>query len=114
VNAETVIARLDAALAGYGQTVTLQRTSVDTATGAVTVTDSIDCPAAVRPTGPQDLEAGDVVPITIIVSPTGLGGFGVPSRDDRLLVNGDPTNIMQVAPLYYGGALVRVNLTARG
>jgi hypothetical protein len=63
VNAQTLIARLDAALAGYGQTVTLQRTSVDSATGAVTVTESVDCPAVVRPTGPQDLEAGDVVPI---------------------------------------------------
>lgn len=114
MNADTLIARLDAALAGYGQTVTLQRTSVDTATGAVTITDSIDCPAAVRPSGPQDLEAGDVVPIVVIVSPSGLGAFGIPSRDDRLLVDGDPANITQVAPLYYGGALVRVNLTARG
>jgi hypothetical protein len=114
VNAQTLIARLDAALAGYGQTVTLQRTSVDTATGAVTITESVDCPAAVRPTGPQDLEAGDVVPIVVIVSPTGIGSFGIPSRDDRLLIEGDAANIMQVAPLYYGGRLVRINMTARG
>ncbi len=109
-----MIDRLDAALTGYGQTVTLQRTTVDSATGAITVSESVDCAAAVRTTGPQDLEAGEVVPIRVIVSPTGLGTFGIPSRDDRLLIAGDPANITQVAPLYYGGQLVRVHLTARG
>jgi hypothetical protein len=114
LTAAELISRLDNAITHYGQTVTLQRTNVDPASGAVAVTDSIDCPAAVRPSGPQDLEAGEVVPIRIVVSPTGLGDFGLPNRDDRLLIDGNPTNIQQVAPLYFAGQLVRVNLLCRG
>jgi len=109
----TIIARTDAAIAGYGQSVTLQRTSVDPATGSITVTESVDCPAAVRTSAPQDLE-GDVVDIRVVVSPTGLGAFGIPSRDDRILIGGDPSNIETIGPLYYGGQLCRVNLLCRG
>jgi len=109
-----MIGRLDAAIAGYAQTVTLQRTSVDAATGAISVTDSVDAPAAVRSYGPQDLAAGEVVDIRVVLSPNGLGSFGLPSRDDRVLIDGDPANIAQVAPLYYGGRLVRLNLLCRG
>jgi len=109
----TIIARTDAAIAGYGQTVTLQRTAVDPDTGTITVTESIDCPAAVRTFAPQDLE-GDVVDIRVIVTPTGLGSFGVPSRDDRILIYGNPSNIEQIGPLYYGGTLCRVNMLCRG
>ena len=112
---QTIIARLDAAIAQYGQTVTLQHTAVDPATGGVTIADEVTCAAAVRVYGPQDLEAGgDVQDIRVVLSPTGLGAFGIPSRDDRLMVDGDPANIQQIAPLYFGGALVRVNLLARG
>ena len=111
---DTLIARLDAALAHYGQSVTIQRTAVDAA-GGVTVAAEVTCKAAVRVFGPQDLEsAGDVQDIKVILSPTGLGTYGVPSRDDRLLIDGDPANITQIAPLYFGGRLVRVNLNARG
>jgi hypothetical protein len=110
-----MIASLDAAIAGYGQTVTLQRTEVDPATGAITVTDSVDMPAAVRSYGPQDLEAsGDVIDIRVILSPTGIAAFGLPSRDDQIVIEGDPANIVQIAPLYYGGQLVRLNLLCRG
>ena len=109
-----MIASLDAAIGGYGQSVTLQRTAVDPASGTITVTDSVTSPAAIRTYGPQDLEAGEVVDIRIILSPTGLGAFGMPSRDDRVLIDGDAANIAQIAPLYYGGRLVRVNLLCRG
>jgi len=109
-----LIARLDAAIAGYGQTVTLQRTAVDAASGGVTVAEEIACPAAVRNFGPQDLEAGEVQDIRVVLSPTGLGAFGIPSRDDRILIDGDAANITQIAPLSYGGQLVRVNLLCRG
>jgi hypothetical protein len=112
MNAATAIAALDAAVAGYGQTVELQRTAVDAA-GDVSVAESVTCPAKVRAFGPQDLEAA-VTDIQVILSPTGLGGFVVPSRDDRVVIAGNPSNIVQVAPLYYGGALVRVNLLCRG
>lgn len=113
MNSATAIASLDRALAGYGQEVVLQHTAVDAA-GDVSVTDSVQCPAKVRQFGPQDLEAGGVVEIQVIVSPTGLGAFGLPSRDDRIMIAGNPSNIVQVAPLYYGGELVRVNLLCRG
>jgi len=110
---QVLIARLEAAIAGYGQEVVLQRTAVDAA-GDVSVAESVTCPAKVRQYGPQDLEAGGVVEIQVIVSPTGLGAFGLPSRDDRIVIAGNPSNIVQVAPLYHGGALVRVNLLCRG
>ncbi|HEX2634804.1 MAG TPA: hypothetical protein VHM22_18525 [Bradyrhizobium sp.] len=109
-----MIARLDAALLGYGQTVTFQRTTVDATTGAVTITQSVDCPAAVRIYGPQDLLAGEVLPMRVVVSPTGIGSFGVPSRDDRVVIDGNPSNIEEISPLHYGGQLVRVNLLCRG
>jgi hypothetical protein len=108
----TLISRLDAAIAGYGQTVTLQHVSTDSA-GALVVDEEKTCPAAVRSFVPQDLEAGEVQDIRVIVSPTGLGSF-VPTRADRVLIDGDPTDIQQIAPLYYGGQLVRVNMLCRG
>jgi len=111
---QVLIARLDAAIDGYGQTVTLQRTAVDPTTGAATVADEVTCPAAVRQYGPQDLEAGDVQDIRVVISPTALGAFGLPSRDDRIVIDGNPSNITQIAPLSYGGTLCRVNLLCRG
>ena len=79
---QVLIARLDVAIAGYGQSVTLQRTAVDPVTGATTVAEEIECPAAVRNFGPQSLEAGESQEIRVVLSPTGLGSFGIPSRDD--------------------------------
>lgn len=111
---EMIIGRTDAAIAGYGQTVTIERTSVDPATGAITVTESLDCPAFIKSSAPQDLVAGDVVDIRVVVSPTGLGSFGIPSRDDRIVIDGNPSNIEQIGPLYYGGTLCRVDMLCRG
>jgi hypothetical protein len=110
---QVLIARLDAAIAGYGQMVTLQRTAED-ATGGVTIAAEATCPAAVRNFGPQDLEAGQVTEIKVVLSPTSLATFGLPSRDDRILIDGNPANITQIAPLSYGGQMVRVNLLCRG
>jgi len=110
---QVLISRLDAAIAGYGQSVVLQRTAVDAA-GDVSVAESVTCPAAVRNFGPQDLEAGGVQEIRVVISPTSLDGFGLPSRDDRILIEDNPANITQIAPLSYGGVLVRVNLLCRG
>jgi len=111
---EGIVNRLDRAIAGYGQTVTLERTSVDPTTGGITVTESLDCPAFVKTSAPQDLLAGGVIDIRVVVSPTGLGSFGVPSRDDRILIDGNPSNIETIGPLYYGGTLCRVDLLCRG
>jgi hypothetical protein len=44
-----------------------------------------------------------------------LGNFGIPRRDDHIIIgSGNPSNIEQIAPLYYGGLLCRVNLLCRG
>jgi hypothetical protein len=113
VTPATAISRLDAAIAGYGQSVTLQRTSVDVATGAVTVAQEVTCAAAVRVFGPQDLQAGEAPDIRVILSPTGLGSFD-PLRDDNVVIDGNPTKVQQIESLKYGGQLVRVNLLCRG
>jgi hypothetical protein len=111
---QEMIASLDAALARYGQMVTLQRTAIDASSGAITISEEVTCAAKVRPFGPQDLDAGEVQDIQVVLSPTGIGSFGIPNRDDRILIGSNPSNAEQIAPLYYGGQLVRVNLLCRG
>jgi hypothetical protein len=108
----TIIARLDAAIAGYGKTVTLRHLGLDDF-GAETVIEEVACPAKIRPFGPQDLEAGEVLPIQVVLSPTSLGSFEI-GRDDPIVIEGNNSNVQQIAPLYYGGQLVRVNLLCRG
>jgi hypothetical protein len=112
VTPQTIIARTDAAIALYGSTVTLQRTDSDLS-GAEIIMQSVTCPAAVRTFGPQDLESGEVVDIRVVLSPTGLGGF-MPKRDDKIIIDGRESNIVQIAPLSFGGQLCRVNLLCRG
>jgi hypothetical protein len=118
------IARLDRSIARTGETVTLQRTAVNASTGAVTV--ALELPAApahVRASKPQDLIDPDAKEMRVVLSPTHLlaaiigspaAAFGIPERDDKVLIQGDPSNVQEVAPIYYGGALVRVNLRCRG
>lgn len=118
------IARLDRSIARTGETVTLQRTAVDGSTGAVTVALSLpDVPTHVRANAPQDLVDPDVKEMRVILSATHLlaetigspaVAFGIPERDDKVLIQGDPSNVQEVVPIYYGGALVRVNLLCRG
>lgn len=114
MNAAYAISRLDWAIGLYGQSITLQR-EIGGATGETVVEVEVTCPAAVRPFGPQDLEAGEVVDIRVVVSPTGLGSFD-PKRDDRLLIGAstNPSNIVQIERLYYGNTLCRVNILCRG
>jgi hypothetical protein len=111
---QTMISRLDRALSPTGESVSLQRTAIDSSTGAITVSDEVTCPAQIRAYAPQDLAAGEVQDIRVILSPTGLGAFGVPGKDDRIVINGNPSNIEQIGPIYYGGQLVRLNLLCRG
>ena len=122
--AATKIARLDRSIARTGETVTLQRTATDGSTGAVTVAlELAGCPAHVRASAPQDLLDPEAKEMRVIISATHLldavlgspaTAFGIPQRDDRLLIQGNPSNVQEVAPIYYGGALVRVNLLCRG
>jgi hypothetical protein len=117
------IARLDRSIARTGETVTIQRTVTAAATGNVTVIAQLDdCPAHVRASAPQDLVEGGVRETRVILSATHLltaegsppAVFGLPLIDDRILIQDDPSNIVEVAPIYYGGELVRVNLLCRG
>lgn len=122
--AATKIARLDRSIARTGETVTLQRTATDGSTGAVTVAmQLVDVPAHVRASAPQDLIDPEAKEMRVIISATHLlaetigspaVAFGIPARDDKLLIQGDPSNVQEVAPIYYGGSLVRVNLLCRG
>lgn len=118
------IARLDRSIARTGETVTLQRTAVSASTGAVTVAlELADCPAHVRASAPQDLIDPDAKEMQVTLSATHLlaatlgsppAAFGIPARDDKVLIQGNPSNVQEVAPIYYGGELVRVNLLCRG
>lgn len=118
------IARLDRSIARTGEAVTLQRTSTDSGTGAVTVALQLaDVPAHVRASAPQDLIDPDAKEMRVILSATHIlsatigspaVAFGIPERDDKVLIQGNPSNVQEVAPIYYGGALVRVNLLCRG
>ena len=113
--ADSCIAELDSALDDVGESVTLQKIGVD-ATGAETVLLEVGCIANVRAAIPQDLEHSDVTDINVVISPTGLAGFGVPTRDDRLVlgVSGTVCNMLEIAPIYVMGVLVRCNLKCRG
>lgn len=121
--ASSKIRRLERSIARTGETVTLQRTATDGSTGDVTVAlELADVPAHVRASAPQDLVDPDAREMRVILSPTRLlvatlgpaFAFGIPQRDDKVLIQGDPSNVQEVAPIYYGGALVRVNLLCRG
>lgn len=113
--AEVCITALDQAIAYVGEPLTFQKIAVD-GDGAETVTLEVSCNGNVRASIPQDLESSDVTDIEVIVSPTGLAAFGVPTRDDRLVlgVSGKICNMIEIAPIYVMGVLVRVNLKCRG
>ena len=104
---------LDQFVADKGDTITLRRLSVD-AEGAQTVSAEHTCPAAVFPVAPQDLAESGVRDIRVVLSGTSLGSFGVPARDDRVLIDGDAANVMEIETIKRGGEIVRVNLLCRG
>lgn len=121
--AATKIARLDRSIARAGETVTLQRTATDGGGQVTTSLQLADCPAHVRASAPQDLIDPEAKEMRIVLSATHLlaatigspaAAFGIPARDDKVLIQGNPSNVQEVAPIYYGGALVRVNLLCRG
>lgn len=108
------LGRLDRSIARAGDSVTLQRLAVDAA-GATSVAASAVCPAFIRARAPQDLvEPGGAPDTDVVLSASSLASFGIPQRDDRILIEGAAANIIEVAPIYRGGTLVRVNLVCRG
>jgi hypothetical protein len=116
VDPAELIKELDGALEEVGEDVLLRKLTVD-AEGAEIVTLEKPCRASVRASQPQDLVEGGVRDIAIVLSATGVDGFGVPEKDDRvvLLAQGDnPTNVENADPIIVAGQLVRVNLICRG
>lgn len=113
MSARAHIKRLDAAIARAGDNIVLQRVAADAA-GVVTVTAAASCPAWVRAAHPQDIAEPGVQEHRVVLSASSLAVFGVPDRDDRILIEGAAANIVEIEPIRYGGALVRVNLLCRG
>lgn len=107
------LGRLDRSIARAGDTVTLQRLASD-GDGTTSVALSATCPAFVRAAAPTDLVEPGSRDSRVVLSATSLTDFGVPQRDDRALINGDPAAIVEVEPIYRAGELVRVNLLCRG
>lgn len=115
------IARLDRSIARTGESIVLQRVMVDAA-AVVTLTEEITCPAHVRASQPQDLLEPGIREHRVILSATSLaqtsgspaGAFGIPRRDDRVVIQGEASNVQESQPIYYDGELVRVNILARG
>jgi hypothetical protein len=114
--ADYLVSRLDAAVAKYQPlTATLQRLSIDSATGATFVAKQVaDFPAFIKNFVPQDLEAGEVQDIRVVMSPRWLSTFGMPERDDRVIIDGNPSNVEQIGALKFCGQVVHVNLLCRG
>jgi hypothetical protein len=104
------IAALDRGLARSGETVTLRRKSP-----AAEVT----CLAVVRSYEAKP-QADDLVgniaqqDLFVILSPTPLGAFGLPTRDDLLVIGGMPRAIEAVTPIRIGSDVVRIELKVRG
>jgi hypothetical protein len=107
MTAAELIADLDAALARVGQDVILRK--MNSTTGQLTVR------ARVRFYKPDEIagiiQQGDS---KVVLSPTGLGDFGVPPQNGYVVVNGTPRRIISPNPIYVGGTLVRIELQVRG
>lgn len=122
-NAQNKIDRLERSIAREGETVTLERLSVDPTTGIQVIELSIVVPAWVRSSIPQDLIDNEARDMKVVISPRLLlaetvgsppQAFGIPQRDDRIIIQGSSANIQQVDPIYYGGVPVRINMICRG
>ncbi|MGE0289267.1 MAG: hypothetical protein AB7P16_23510 [Bradyrhizobium sp.] len=103
-------AALDRALARAGETVTVRRQNP-----AAEVT----CLAMVRgfEARPQaDDLVGNVAQqdFFVILSPTPLGSFGVPTRYDQVVIGDMPRAIEAVTPIRIGADVVRIELKVRG
>lgn len=99
------IAMLDRQIAAHGQTITLKRGSAA----------EHGCKAFVRGYKPEAI-AGliTLADRQVVVSPTGLGTFGVPAGGDRFATNGRQGTVQaDVNPIYIDDVLVRVEMRVR-
>jgi len=99
------ISRLDAAIARRGQTISLRRGG-----GALHT-----CKAVVRGYEPdQVVGLITLADRKVIVSPTGLGAFGLPQDGDDFAANGRLGKVQSdVNPIYLNDVLVRVEMRVR-
>lgn len=126
--AEIAIRELDAALAQYGQSVTLRRVTL---TNGVRSNFDAPCKASVRNYQPQELVTGTALiqgDSLAVLSPTDLRNSGwpgtqtelatddqlIPRKDDKLVVSGRERNVQAATPFFIGDALVRLELQCRG
>ncbi|MBB4653011.1 hypothetical protein GGQ99_004795 [Aminobacter niigataensis] len=102
-----MIADLDAALLEAGSTIQLRKTN--TAVGQISVR------ARVRFYKPDEIvgiiQQGDS---KVVLSPTGLGAFGVPPQNGFVVVDGAPRRIVSANPIEIVDTLVRIELQVRG
>lgn len=121
--ASAALADLDAALAQFGQTVTLQRMA--TGPDGKQVVNECLCRAVVRLEEPSALTrvSDDAPDSMVILSPTmlasrqwpGPGLPPLPRRDDKLIdIRGFTMNVEAVVPFDIGGQIVRIELRCRG
>lgn len=121
--AEVCIAELDAALAGYGEDIRLQR--MTTGPDGVQIPFEVKCRAAVTDNSPQELIAvtGEAPVAKIILSPTQIARAqwpGPPRKDDRVFIQGGspgtwrPGNVEVVSLFSVAGRTVRIELQCRG
>lgn len=99
------IAKLDRDLARKGQSVALRRG----ATGTV-----YEMRGFVR--GYEIEKVVGLVTLAdrkVIVSPTGLGAFGLPQDGDDFATNGKLGKVQEVEPFHYDDVLVRVEMRVR-
>jgi hypothetical protein len=113
--ADYCIAALDYGLAQYGEDIVLQRFTADSQ-GVQTVAFEALCRATVRSHLPQELvHVPFEAPATkVVISPTPLtlvGWPGLPVKDDRLIIDGQPNNIETVSPIRVDGVLLRIDIT---
>jgi hypothetical protein len=104
MTAADCIALLDAALDQYGETVTLKRL----ATTATVL-------ASVRGIKAEELiGTATTSNLMVIVSPTGLSGYGLPKANDKVHVKGIDRQVKFADPIYVSDVWVRTNLVVAG
>lgn len=123
----SMIADLDDALADCGEDVVLRRNTL--AGGNILIPFDATVRGFVRGYDPTELTGTIIQGDTkVIVSPTDIDASGwpgpsvgtvvgdrrVPRKNDIVLIQGSPRQVMAAAPKYVAGTLVRVEIQVRG
>jgi hypothetical protein len=111
VTPQQAIAKLDRAIARYGQTVTLRRGTATAPTATATVK------AHVRGFKPDELIGGiDQNDSKVILSPSGLTGWpgDAPIKGDWITIGERVRSIVAAEPVKMNDVLVRIELQVKG